>query len=392
MQYVWLVTALEPAAILTQETGAASQPATFWIKDPRPVVNPAVPPCDSVHAGPDLFQAGPEAPRVVIGCAPKEGCTYEWLSEPLTCHAYSAQVSVSPAQTTRYMLFQTSDSGRCVVYDEVYVVVKTNFKTELKTNVCGEISAVVIPNPEDKTVPSLTRNNNAATKKRAEVVDTAVIANGIPFDAQGQVIGDQVLPGFSCDLSMPPALTPAPTVAYNYAWSTGESTPTIRPENEGTYSCTVSEGGRRADDSTAFKPSSKFKGDFTYMAYTEKQNGNEDGALPAYNAWAYKVEITGPDCYQVVLESITEEEFANGEISWEGGPDARGVSAKPGTYTCRVSFANCDHPDHSDTRRYNFGRMTDLTVPMSQVKDMGKLNTFEFKVKAAKRVARKEML
>lgn len=405
MQYVWQVTALSPADILTQETGATSQLATFWIKDPRPPVDPEVPPCDTVNAGPDLFQAGPDAPRVTIGCEPKEGCAYEWLSEPLTCHAHSAKVGVRPAQTTRYMLFQTSDSGRCVVYDEVYVVVKTNFKTELKTNPCGEISAVVIPNPEDKTEPSLTRNNRTVTKKKVEVVDTATVANGIPFDDQGEVIGDHVLPGFSCDIEMPPALTPPPAIEYNYTWSTGESTPTVKPKKEGTYSCTVSEGGRRASASTQFEPSSRFRGDFTYMAYTEemrlldpqrpfviKQNGNEDGALPAYNAWAYKVEITGPDCYQVVLESTTEVGFTNGEIRWEGGPDARGVRAMPGTYTCRVSFANCDHPDHSDTRRYNFGRMTDYTEPISQARDVGKVNTFEIKVKPARKSARKEML
>jgi hypothetical protein len=405
MQYVWQVTALEPAAILTQENGPVSLPATFWLKDPRPVINPAEVLCDSINAGPDLFQEGPEAPRVRIGCDPKVGRKYEWMSDPPTCHASSSLIAVRPAQTTRYILIQTGDSGRCEVYDEVYVIVKTNFKAELKSDPCGEISAEIVPNPDDKTKPSFSRNTKATRQAIPEQVDTAVIANGVPYDINGDVIGDDAMPAMGCGMLMPAPQSPPPTVPYNYLWNTGEMTPTIHPESAGTYSCTVSEGGRRAKDSIDFAPSAKFSGDFTYMVYTQemrlndpqrpfviRQNGNEDGAMPAYNARGYAIEITGPDAYQLLLEASTIEGFADGEIRWEGGPDRKGIRAKPGTYTARVSFINCDHPVHSDTRRYNFSYVADFPVPLNQAKSEGRINTFEFKVKAASKPKRKEAL
>lgn len=398
VRYAWQVTALAPAAILDQENGATSMPATFWLKDSRPPATPYVPPCDSIYIGPDQIIEKPGGDRVRIGCAAKPGCTYEWVSDPHTCPGNGSLLDVRPEATTRYVLFQTNDSTQCTVYDEVYVSVRTAFTVQLQVDPCGMIRPKIIP--ISKAQPSQARISGDTDSVMASPIpsDAAVVANGVPYDINGRALGGFELPPALCHRPMPPAKSPAPELPYNYAWSTGEVSSEIHPTTAGNYTCTVSMNGERAVDSIDYTPSSRFHGDFTYLAYTAemrlkdpqrpfviKQNGNEDNLLPIYNALGFHVELSGPFGYHRVWERTTTEGFSNGEIRWEGEPDQQGVPARPGTYTCSVSLTNCDHPDHSEIRRYPFAELKDGTTPLNQAKDKGLLNTFEIKVRAAQK-------
>lgn len=395
MQHAWVVTPLAPEAILTQENGGASPPATFWLKDPRPRIIPYVPPCDSINIGPDIIRDGPDAPAVRIGCDPKPGCTYEWGSDRGNYRAFQSRVNVSPEVDTRYFLFQTDASGTCVVYDELWVLIRQDFKVNLVVDPCGNISPEIVTTSggANHTGGTAKIGSNGTTRR-----DTAVILNGIPYDANGQIIGNAQPPTNTCAVQVPSPISPAPTLPYTYLWSNGATTSSIHPTTAGVYSCTVSESSLSAVGSIDYTPSSRFRGDFTHFVYSEhmrlndpqrpfviKQNGNEDGLLPVYNALSYYVEINGPNDFHLVLEGQTPDGFQNSAIRWYGDPDPKGIPALPGKYTCRVSFTNCDHPTHTETRNYKLSYVKDATVPLSQARREQRLNTFEIKVKKAKK-------
>jgi hypothetical protein len=395
MQYAWVVTPLQPEAILAQENGGASPPVSFWLKDPRPRIPAYVAPCDSIDIGPDLVREGPQAPPVRIGCPAKPGHTYEWVSDQGNYHAFQSYVNVQPQVTTRYVLFQTDPTGTCVVRDEVWIQVLGAFTVNLAVSPCGVIqpSLLTLP-PSGTTVRTTVPGASGSGPARG---DTALIVNGKACDANGNLIGGGPAPIDPCTQPVPPPSTTGPTSNATYVWSTGETTPTIHPATAGTYTCTVTDGQYSAVGSIDYTPSERFHGEFTELVYpievrqgdpqralVIRQKGNEDGAQAAYNAMGYQVLINGPNGYQEKIKGSTTVGFADGEIRWDGGPDLSGVIATPGDYTATITLLNCSCPTPSDNRKYRLSHVKDATVPVDQAKGRSRDMTFEFKVKKAR--------
>lgn len=289
--------------------------------------------CPEVDAGPDHDLCCGQGGTVHLGTPPQPGNSYQWSSEPAGFTAQTAQVTVSPTSSTRYHL-EVTDADGCQAEDTADVLVFDDFTLES-----------VAHSPADW---------------HDQCHYLAQLEPQISIKDQG------------CNDEENPQLAAIKQGKWTYAWSTGETTPSIQvdPSEPTLYSVEVSNACFADTTRFAVEPCPSFRsGSFPELVYPNAFSPNGDGkndifqvfhlglaagARPAYESLGWKFRVWDRWGREVVnLEGETNrcEGFANGEIpNWDGRATHSGKQAVAGkvlplgVYTWGLWLENCANP------------------------------------------------
>lgn len=219
----------------------------------------------NVNASNDTLCQG-QSTQLTATAAGGSGLTYSWTGAGLSNTTIANPVA-SPTQTTSYTCTVTHTASGCSLSKTVIVVVTTGYTANVGPDLtlCSTLGHQIIlthnvPNPQYQWTPAA--NLNAANIQSPTILTDATATYAVTItDLNGCGVSDQVVitrafsgvpaqATASACINTPPTIT-APTTGVSYAWSNGQTTPSIVANTPGTHTVTVT-NAQGCEASTTF--------------------------------------------------------------------------------------------------------------------------------------------